>query len=168
MPQQQPPSAAAPVETKPARSGKKKLIWIGVIVISMVAGAVAPVAVGTHHLLGASPSKSAADREMASIPFGDVTVNLNDGRMSRYLRIKVVLLAETDDVKAITKQLEKNKPLLKDWLISHLSGKTLKDVGGTVGVKRIQREMQERFEELLFPEGQGKPFEVLFEEFVVQ
>ena len=95
-------------------------------------------------------------------------VGPSDGRMSRYLRVKVLISIDVLDTKDITKQVEKHKPVMKDWLIGHLSGKTLKDVGGTVGVKRIQREIQERFEELLYPTGEGKPFEVLFEEFVVQ
>jgi flagellar FliL protein len=106
--------------------------------------------------------------ELEAVPFGDVAVNLAEGRMTRYLRVKIVLMVERGEAEKFTKNMEKRKPVIKDWLISHLSGKTLKDVGGTVGVKRIQREIHERFEELLYPHGEPKHFEVLFEEFVVQ
>ena len=102
------------------------------------------------------------------IPFGDAVVNLSESRMTRYPRLKIVLQVEAGDVKDITKRIDQRKPVMKDWLIGHLSGKTLKDVSGTVNLKRTQREIQERFEELLFADGDGKPFEVLFEEFVVQ
>lgn len=166
MAQAQDAQTTSPGEAKPAKSGKRKLVWILVIIASMVAGAATPMAVGTHNLFGASPTKK--DSEPATVPFGEVTVNLNDSRMTRYLRIKIVLLTNSDDVKEVTKQLERHKAVLKNWLIGYLSGKSLKDVGGTVGVKRILREMQERFEETFYPNGDGKPFEVLFEEFVVQ
>lgn len=158
-------TAAAP----PAR-GKKKLIWIILCTVSIVLGAITPLALGAHKLLGLSdsPKKEQTERESESIAFGDVAVNLSDGRMNRYLRLKIVIRADADDSKEITKLVEKRKPVMKDWLISHLSGKTLKDISGTVGVKRVQREIQERFEELLYPHGDGKPFEILFEEFVVQ
>ncbi len=161
------PQAEAP---GPPSKSKKKFVWIILCIGSMVAGAVTPLAFGAHKLLGLSQpaAKSDAEREPTTVPFGEVAVNLSDGRMNRYLRVKVIILVDSSDAKDLTKRLDKYKPVLKNWLIGHLSGKTLKDVGGTVGVKRIQREIQERFEELLYPNGEPIAFEVLFEEFVVQ
>lgn len=162
--------AAAPEAPAPVKSGRRRLGWIIVCLLSIVAGAVVPMLLGAQNMFGSSHAdkKAPEEAEHETVPFGDVAVNLSEGRMTRYLRIKIVLQVEHDDAEKFTKHLEKRKPVLKDWLIGHLSGKTLKDVGGTVGVKRIQREIHERFEELLYPHGGGKPFEVLFEEFVVQ
>lgn len=163
-------------EGKP-KKGKKKLVWIVVAVLSIVAGAAVPVVLSAAGVLkheeaeaAEEPTKKKKKKEIepAIITFGDVAVNLSESRMTRYLRVKIVLQVDAAESAEFTKQLEKRKPVMKDWLIGHLSGKSLKDVAGTVGVKRCQREIQERFEEFLFPDGEGTEFEVLFEEFVVQ
>lgn len=165
---------AADPHVAPATGAPKKrrrLGWIIICLVSIVAGGALPVALGAFHVIGSPQQpkkKSAAERDQVTVPFGEVAVNLSEARMTRYLRVKIVLMVDVDDSKDFTKQLEKRKPMMKDWLIGHLSGKALKDVGGTVGVKRLQREIQDRFEELLYPHGEGLPFEVLFEEFVVQ
>jgi flagellar basal body-associated protein FliL len=159
------------------KSGKKKLVWIVVALLSIVSGAALPVVLSAAGVMKHDESEAEAEKpkkkkkekaEPAIIPFGDVAVNLAESRMTRYLRVKIVLQVDATELATFTKELEKRKPVMKDWLIGHLSGKSLKDVAGTVGVKRCQREIQERFEELLFPDGDGTEFEVLFEEFVVQ
>jgi flagellar protein FliL len=104
----------------------------------------------------------------ATIPFGDVVVNLSEEWMTRYLRIKMVVLVDEEAETTATHLIEKNKAALKSWLIGHVAGKTLKDVSGTVGVNRLQREIFERFEDTLYPGGDGALREVLFEEYVVQ
>lgn len=154
----------------PTRGKRRKLVWIFICVASIVAGATLPVVFGAHKLFGSSPpaKKSGAAHEQVAVPFGDVAVNLAEARMTRYLRLKIVLMFDGDEGKDAPKLVEKRKVAMKDWLIGHLAGKTLKDVTGTVGVRRIQREIHERFDEMLFPEGDHKPFDVLFEEFVVQ
>jgi flagellar basal body-associated protein FliL len=161
-------ATAQPGEKRPGK--KKKLVWILICVVSILAGALIPLGLGASKLFSSSNAtkKAEEEAEQVSVPFGDVAVNLSENRMLRYLRVKIVLQVSVLDEKEFTKRLDKRKPAMKDWLISHLSGKTLKDVGGTASVKRIQREIQDRFEEMLYPEGDGKPFEVLFEEFVVQ
>lgn len=102
------------------------------------------------------------------VPFGDVVVNLHEERMTRYLRIKIVLMVDGGKEKMFTDHMNASKAQLKNWLISHLANKSLKDVGGSVGVKRLQREILEHFETVLYPEGDGPLREVLFEEYAVQ
>jgi flagellar FliL protein len=154
-----------------ARPKRRRLGWIIICLVSIVAGGALPMVLGAYQLIGGaqqSKKKSAAEREQVTVQFGEVAVNLSEARMTRYLRVKIILIVDSEDAKELNKQLDKRKPMMKDWLISHLAGKSMKDVGGTVGVKRVQREIQDRFEELLFPHGDSVPFEVLFEEFVVQ
>ena len=83
-------------------------------------------------------------------------------------RVKIILTVDAEHEKAASEELTKRHPQLKNWLISHLSGKSLKDVAGSVGVKRLQREILEHFDEVLYPDGDGPLREVLFEEYVVQ
>ena len=163
-PGQAPPQ---PAEKKPGK--KRKLGWILICVVSILAGAAAPLAFGAGKLFSSNKAKPAeVEDEPVTVSFGDVAVNLAEGRMGRYLRVKIVIQIQAAEQADFNKRLDKRKPILRDWLIAHLSGKMLKDVSGSASVKRIQREIQERFEEVLYPEGEAKPFEVLFEEFVVQ
>jgi flagellar basal body-associated protein FliL len=97
-----------------------------------------------------------------------MVVNLADERAMRYLRVKLAVLVDADKEKEVSDLLTKKKPAVKSKLISHLAGKTLKDVSGTVGVNRLQREILERFEEVLYPEGHSPLRAILFEEYVVQ
>ena len=102
------------------------------------------------------------------VAFGDVVVNLHEERMTRYLRVKIVLMVDGGKEKIFTDHMNASKAQLKNWLIGHLANKSLKDVGGSVGVKRLQREILEHFETVLYPEGDGPLREVLFEEYAVQ
>lgn len=149
--------------TKP--KGKKKLLIIAVVAI--LAGATAPLYLGS--LLGkGKPETKKTPKKLVSVPFGDATVNLSDERLNRYLRVKINLLVTAEKEKEVIDHVTKNKAVMKSWLIGYLAGKTVKDVAGTAGVKRIQREIMERFEEILYPEGESHLHEVLFEDYVIQ
>ena len=102
------------------------------------------------------------------MPFGEVTVNLSEERMTRYLRVSIVLEVDAEKVDEVTELVTKKEAELKNWLIGHLAGKSLLDVTGTAGVRRCQREILEKFEEMLYPDGGGELLDVLFSEFVVQ
>jgi len=158
--------ATAPVAAKPR--GKKKIVWLIVCLLGLGSGATAPMLLGG--VLGkpkAEPKKS-HPAKVVNVPFGDVVVNLAEERMTRYLRIKIVLSVDEEQEKVATEHITKQKAAMKNWLIGHLAGKSLKDVTGTAGVKKLQREIMERFEEMLYPDGEGHLHDVLFEEFVVQ
>jgi flagellar protein FliL len=173
----------------PAPKKKKKPVFLIAAVLSVVLGAVTPMVVpipglsakakdakeGESHEHGAAETKpkakkksAHAEEKTAIVPFGDVVVNLAEERMTRYLRLKIVLVVEEEQEATVAKKLEKAKAPLKSWLISHVSGKTIKDVAGTVGVNRLQREILERFEDTLFPSGNGSLKSVMFEEYLVQ
>lgn len=69
--------------------------------------------------------------------------------------------------------VEQKKVAIQTWLISHLSEKTLIDVRGKQGVKKIRSEIKDDFNQQLFKTEDGKPSkplidEVLFDEYHVQ
>lgn len=163
--------AAAPA-APPAKKGKK-LVFIVVCLVFAAGGAAVPMVVDVKSMLGKSEGeggkkKGHAEAKQVAVPFGDAVVNLAEERMTRYLRLKIVLMVDAEHEKEATERLTEKKAPMKSWLISHLAGKTLKDVSGTVGVNRLQREILERFEDILYPDGEGYLKGVLFEEFVVQ
>ena len=151
---------------------KKKLVLLVVCVLALGSGAAAPMLVNVPALLGKSKAdgepKKTGPVKTAAIPFGEVVVNLSEERMTRYLKLKIVLLVEESHEKEATEHVAKQKAAMKSWLIGHVAGKTLKDVSGTAGVARLQREIFEHFEDILFPDGHGYLHSVLFEEYVVQ
>ena len=160
----------ADAQASAPRKGLNKLVLVVVAVVCTAAGAAVPWVVSAksaHHEPEPEAHKTETHKTEA-VPFGEVIVNLNEERMTRYLRLKIVLEVDTTKAKEFTEHLEKVRPGLKSWLISHLSGKSLKDVGGSIGVKRLQREILEHFEEVLEPTGEGPLKQVLFEEYAVQ
>lgn len=159
-------SAPAAPSASPAAKKRGKLPLIIVAVVCIAGGAAVPMFVtlpGTK--AEAKPKKPAND---VAVPVGDVVVNLAEDRMNRYLRMKIAIKVDADDEKAVTALVAKHKAAMKSKLISHLAGKTLRDVSGSVGVNRLSREILEKFDDILYPDGESKVREVLFEEYVVQ
>jgi flagellar protein FliL len=104
----------------------------------------------------------------ALLPFGEVVVNLGEERLTRYLRVKILVVVDESHEKTVKELLEKQKPFLKSWLISYLSDQSLQEVGGAAGVNRIRREVRDRFNAMLCPDGSECIQDILFDEFVVQ
>ena len=155
----------------PAKGGKLNMIILIVIaLIATAAGATAPFLLGgaKDGSDKADEAKKAADAKPAFVAFGEVAVNLAEERLTRYIRIKLILVVDTAHEKAVSEMVTKQKAILKNWLISYLSDKSMKDVTGAVGVNRARREIQDQFNSVLFPDGSEKIRDVLFEEFLVQ
>jgi flagellar basal body-associated protein FliL len=163
------PTPAA-ADAAPKKKSKKLLI-IAVCLIFTGAGAAFPMLVNVPALFAKSKDdkgKEKKDAKTAIVPFGDLTVNLSEDRLQRYLRVKVAVLVEADAEKEVTEMVTKKKAAVKSAMIAHLAGKTVKDVSGSSGVTRTQRELLERMEDVLYPDGGSRIKSVLFEEYVVQ
>ncbi len=105
---------------------------------------------------------------MTYVPFGEVTVNLDEGRMNRYLRLKMSLQIEKEDQTKIEELLESKQLILRNWLLSHLSDKTLDEIRGKAGQNMLRREIRNYFNTALFSDGRDRIYDILFEEFNVQ
>ncbi len=167
-----PTAPAAPAQAAP-KGGRKLLVLIVVGLVCSAAGAAVPMVIdvpglskGSHKEEG--KGKDQTEAATATVPFGEVVVNLAEERMQRYLRVKIAVLVDGSAEKEVTELLTKHKAAVKSKLIGHIAGKTLKDVSGSVGVARLQRELLERIEDVLYPNGGGHVRSVLFEEYVVQ
>ena len=102
------------------------------------------------------------------VSFGALVVNLQEERLTRYLRADLTLQVDVSQKKAVEEAVSSKKAILKSWLIGYLSDKSLNDVRGTAGVNRLRREIQDRFNTILFPDGYDRIQDVLFQEFNVQ
>lgn len=159
---------------EPSKSSLGIVIWLAVGLASAAAGAAVPL------LLVSEPEQPAEDpsqqREyelleadkVMFLPFGDVTVNLNEGRMNRYLRIKISLQIDRTQEQVVADALAKQGLIARNWLISYLSDKELDAIRGAAGQNMLRREIRDEFNTVLFSDGYDRIFDVLFEEFNVQ
>lgn len=165
-----------PEATEPKRGKLSYMVIAIVAIVSAAVGFVVPQVIGD--VPNSSDEKSAADNqtaapdshamEMEFVPYGEVVTNLDDMRMSRYLRAKFALAVPKSDAESVKHLLTANNTILKNWLIGFLQNKQIEDVRGTEGFNQVRREIREHFNVLLFPDGEGKVREILFEEFNVQ
>ncbi len=114
------------------------------------------------------------EEETIFLPFSDpekdpsIVINLNEGRLTRYLRISFSLQIPKSLELEFPKLLEAKKAQLRNWLLSEISDKDLEEIRGAAGQNRIRREIREHFNSVLFPDGNDQIYDVLFEEFNVQ
>ncbi|MFK7819153.1 MAG: flagellar basal body-associated protein FliL [Planctomycetaceae bacterium] len=159
-------------EEKP--KGKLGLIMVPLLVlISAGAGFAVPMMMG-----GSSEPEPEKDPLAIEIPdpigkaafvdFGEVVGNLNDGRMNRFLRLHISLQIDEAQLLKIEEIHEKQKAVLRNWLLSHISDKSMDDIRGASGQNRLRREIKEQFNAVLFPDGVDRVHDVLFQEFNVQ
>jgi flagellar basal body-associated protein FliL len=150
---------------------------MGVLMVPVIVGLISVVLGVTTAVIfpGVFGLEKAASAESPETPtfvysFGDVVVNLNEGKMNRYLRLGISLMVEGDarEQKAFEEMIEKKKSLLTSWLLSYLADMSMEDVRGTAGQNRLRREIQNAFNETLFPDGDDRIQELLFEEFSIQ
>ena len=173
MADEEPQNAAEQAdEEKP--KGKMGIVVVAILVmVSAAAGFALPT------MLNAKPDDNRKDDAVAMelpeptgkpgfVSFGETVANLNDGRMTRYLRLGVTIQVDEAQVLAIEELYTKREAVLKNWLLSHISDKTMDDIRGASGQNRLRREIQEQFNTVLFPDGVDRIQDVLFEEFNVQ
>jgi flagellar FliL protein len=158
--------------TQDAPKKNKTLTWLisAVVCLAAIAGGFfVPVlmdgkAGGKEH-----SAQDQADVHPALVSFGDpIVVNLAEERLSRYLRVKLMLVVDAGEEQAVSERLQKKKSFLKNWLLSYLSDQTVQGITGASGQNRIRREIRDQFNTMLFPDGAEKISDVLFEEFTVQ
>lgn len=158
------------------RRGSGKLGWIIVALGAGGLGAAMPYALPAHLRPGPShaaaapsaPPSPAAHVLPAYVDFGEVVVNIDEGRLNRYLRVSITLQVNATEKEEIKAKLETHRAVLKNWLLSYLSDKDMEDIRGATGQNRLRREIQDQFNTVLFPDGYDRIQQVLFQEFNIQ
>ena len=148
------------------------LMWAAVIFVAVGAGFATPILIDrfSENSDSDSPAQEATAPEAppALIEFGEVVVNLNETRLNRYLRLNISLLVDQEHEQLVTESLEKNKPLLKSWMLSYVADKGMDDIRGATGQNQLRREIQNHFNSVMFPDGIQRVKNVLFQEFNIQ
>lgn len=169
-----PQEATEPIAAEEApRKRRGVLLWLIVGFVGCAAGvSVAAVLFKQQEVPKPLPAITPyemlpADRAMF-LPFGEVTVNLNEGRMNRYLRLKISLQIDKTQQELVQAAVDKQGLILRNWLLSHLSDKELDEIRGAAGQNMLRREIRDQVNTVLFADGFDRVYDVLFEEFNVQ
>jgi flagellar FliL protein len=155
----------------PPKGGKRGLVLLVLVALAAVGGGASlPWIMGGHrHDAHTDKKKGEAPKsKQVAVPFENVVVNLGDDRLSRFLRVKIMVAVEEVEAKEITELLATQKAFLKSWLIGYLSDQSTQEITRKVGVNRIRREIRDEFNARLFPDGEEKIIDILFDEFMVQ
>lgn len=167
-------------ETENQEDGEKKkgpgaMVWMAVIFVAAGAGFTVPFLLPQSAPAEEEPVEESVTpfemlpaEETIVVEFGEVTVNLDDGRMNRYLRMKIALLVAKEAELDVTTAIESKGAVMKNWLLSHMSDKTLDEIRGKAGQNMLRRELRREFNEKLFSDRKDRVYDVLFEEFNVQ
>jgi len=159
----------------PAKAGGGILPWVVVGTVAGGIGAAVPFVMNLALGNNVSHAKSDTSYEttprtssMKFLPYREVTVNLDEARMNRYLRLKIVLYVRESDEHVISSAIAKKDLILRNWMVSHLSDKELDDIRGKAGQNMLRREIRDYFNATLFDDNYDRIYDVLFDEFNVQ
>ena len=98
-----------------------------------------------------------------------IIANLDDGRLSKYIRVSIVLSIEDGQKQSALAALTEINPKIKDWCNSFLSGKTLEDIRGKDNQQKLRVEIQAGINSQLKSAGYPEFAKaVLFDEINVQ
>jgi flagellar basal body-associated protein FliL len=101
--------------------------------------------------------------------FNPVVANLNEPGVTRYIRVVLTLeISDSLDAKTGNDFLNEKSPVMTNWLTIYLSGLTLEDIRGDKNLRRIQLQILDALNEVLFPDSKPQIKHVLFREFAIQ
>ena len=106
--------------------------------------------------------------EFANYDFETITANLDEPRLSRYIRTTITLSLRSRNFEAAKKVIEKNQAELRSWLNTYFMGCTVDDVRGPKSINRLRREILDSLNERLWPGSKGLIEDVLIKDFVIQ
>lgn len=108
------------------------------------------------------------DVELDYIEFGDVTANLDEPNLTRYIKVNLSLQVAKAEKEVLSKLIASKKVTLKDWLNGFLASQSMTTIRGRSGHNRLKREIKDHFNSALFLDGVERIRGVLFVDFNVQ
>lgn len=157
---------AAGLEKKKKLSGKQLILFIGLPVLLLAAGAGAYfffLKDSGEHVEASADAPAAVPATLSFYDLPEMLVNLNTGgRKASYLKIKVALEVDKDSALA---ELDAKLPRVVNEFQVYLRELRPEDLNGSAGMYRLKEELMARVNTALYP-TQIK--DVLFKEMLVQ
>lgn len=159
-------------DSKP-KGGGGFLMTLIIGLCSIVSGVSAPYVVAELTKPAAPTEAEVMDEpdleeEVDFIQFDEVTVNLDEARFARFLRIKFSLQVAKSQKAEIEEMVKAKSVVFKNWIQIQLSEKSTEDLKGRYGRNGIRRELLDFFNKVLFEDGVERIQDILFDEFQVQ
>lgn len=154
--------------TPPPSAAKSSKAVLGLLVLNLGASAFAVFKLLTAHPAeAAAPAKphvievSSTEISGPIVEMPPFVVNLDEPGTSRYLKVTLQL----EMFPGADHALEKSKQLIRDTILSHLSGLHLKDTLGAEAKERIRGDLMAKLGKVI---GVEKVRRMFFQDFVVQ
>jgi flagellar basal body-associated protein FliL len=152
------------------------IVAIAVLLVAMVSGVlVAMSATGGEDAEAAGEQQAAAEEaapEKGWVEFGSAVANLNEVRMTRYLKVTIVLEVPVEDVPKVQEIMAGGqKAVYQDWITEYLSDLSLEEVRGAPQIQALRRDIQSGFRSIMKeynPQVDPQEVDVLFTEYNVQ
>ncbi len=165
-----------PAKHRDPRSGGVLLVVLVVAAVVLVAGATGLVvarlisgAPGAPQVPVSAQTSQSDQARYEYVPFGSTVANLDEGRMTRYLKVNITLQVGKESSADIRNLIEGDKKaVFQDWLLAYLSDKQLDEVKGGAALTRLRRDIQDGFNKVLSEYGDHQIEGVLFTELNVQ
>ena len=160
-------------EAPPKKGGMVKSVLLLVVGVAIGAGGFA-IPMLFPQIFGGETAEEEPTVEVktmsspAFIKMDEIIVNIKTESLNRYLKLVVTLQVDEDDLDDVQKEVDKKLSILRSWLLHYGSDKGMEDVRGAVGQNRMRREIQDHFNTVLFPDGNDRIQDVLFEQFNIQ
>ncbi len=164
-------SEGEPTEEAP-KKGVSLILLIAVAVVALGMGAATPII-----LAQLSPPEE-DDQEVeqkadeptapAFISFGELVANIDDPSFSRYVKVDFSIQVDEKEKLEAEVAIDKNKILIKNWLLTYFHSQKLPDIRGAANHNRLRREIAEYLNAQLYDDGIDHVQGILFEEFNIQ
>lgn len=160
---------AEPAAEKPKKSGGTSPIVMALLVLNLGASGFGAFKIMTQPAAAAAAGKEEHHEEKPPkeitgpvVPLDPFVVNLDEPGNARYLKMTVQLeLVNEHDGEAI----EKSKQVIRDEVLSYLSGLHVKDTLGATAKDTIREALMKRLDGVV---GEHKIRRMFFQEFMVQ
>lgn len=158
---------AEPVKPVEASAPKPSKAMLALLVLNLAGTGLVAFKTMTAHPVAVAPAAAHAATHPTSEVSGPVialdpfVVNLDEPGTSRYLKLTLQLELAPKAEEA----LSKNKELVRDTILSHLSGLHLKDTLGAEAKEKLRQELVAKITKLVGPD---KVRRIFFQDFMVQ
>jgi flagellar FliL protein len=154
----------APAVVAAPRAAKPSMAVMGLLVFNLAATGFVAFKLLTAHpaeAAAAKPPEAKVEPAGPIVPFEPFVVNLDEPGTSRYLKctLQFQVAPKSEEV------LAKNKEVVRDAVLSYLSGLHLKDTLGAEAKDKIRTDLLARIGKLVGPD---KIHRMFFQDFVVQ
>lgn len=159
-----------PVKPAAASSNgaKTSKVVVALLVLNLGASGFSTFKLATAQPASAAPATAELTAPSTTEVTGPVVslapfvVNLDEPGQSRYLKVTLQFELVKPEAEAV---IEKNKQVIRDAILSHLSGLKLADTLGTAAKDKLRVDILKKTEDIV---GEHKVRRMFFQEFVVQ